>query len=267
MTLSGILQEMTIDEVKALKPEVVVLGVGSTEPHGPALVYGTDHWQCDAVCRRATVRANEKGGRVLMYPTLAIGCNVNFKRFPFVCRIGVRTLMHVLLDVIRALEEEGIRKIVLVDGHGGNTDAMRAALREHVDLTPADRRAFVCITRGFPSKEALDAVEHPSIHGGESEVSRQLYVRPELVRTDRLQDQPFGVPMIEALKGEGVYWVRPWHLHVPMAGGGDTRKASAEKGKALIESTAESLADFLVELSKMKWHAKFPYPPDARQDY
>ena len=106
MTFSGILQEMTIDDVKAFKAEVVLLGVASTEPHGPILCYGSDFFQCDGVCRRAVVRANGKGARVLMYPTLPIGNNVNFKRFPFACRVSVRTLMTTLLDIIQAIEEE-----------------------------------------------------------------------------------------------------------------------------------------------------------------
>jgi len=265
--LSGILEEMTLDEVRELNPEVVLLGVASTEPHGPVLPYGTDFFQCDGVCRRATRRANENGGRVLMYPTLAIGNNVNFKRWPFACRIGVRTLMRVLLDIIAALEADGVRKIVLLNGHGGNTDAMRAVLREHMDTTPPDGRAFVCIATGMPSPEALAAIEHPSNHGGESEVSRMLYLHPDLVRTEHLQAFPFGKPMIDALgptlAGGKVHWVRPWHLHVPAAAGGDTRTASAAKGEALIESGAANLAEFLVELSKTPWNPNFPYPPDA----
>ena len=263
----GILQEMTIDDVKAFGTEVVLIGVASTEPHGPIVPYGSDFWQCDAICRKAVTRANANGARVLMYPTLPIGNNVNFKHFPFACRIGVRTLMLTLLDIIQAVEEDGIRKVVLVNGHGGNTDAMRAVLREHFDRTPEDRRAFVCITGGMPSREALDAIEHPSEHGGESETSRNLYLHEHLVRKDKLQELPFGKPMIDALAENRVHWVRPWYLHMPMGGGGETRKASKEKGEALIETGADGLAAFLVELSKTPWNPKFPYPADARMDY
>ena len=102
--ISGILSEMTIEQVKKLDPEIVVLPVGSTEPHGPHLPYGTDTYQLNAICRNAVTAANKGGARVLMYPPLPIGNNVNFKAFPFACRIGVRTLMSVVLDVIEALE-------------------------------------------------------------------------------------------------------------------------------------------------------------------
>ncbi len=256
---SGILEEMTVDDVRALDPEVVVLGVGSTEPHGPIIPYGTDFFQCDGLCRRAVQRANEKGARVLMYPTLPIGNNVNCKTIPFACRIGVRTLMLTVLDIIRAVEEEGIRKIVLVNGHGGNTDALRAALREHFDGTPTERRAFVCITEGMPSKDAAGALEHGSPHGGESETCRIMYLRPDLVRTENLQDLPMSTPVLESLAQDRIFYVKSWYAYLPMGGGGETRQSTAEKGKALVESGADGLTEFLVELSNAPWKPNFPF--------
>jgi creatinine amidohydrolase len=261
---TGILEEMNMDEVRKFKPEVVLWGIGSTEPHGPIITYGSDYFQCDGLCRRATVLANKKKARVLMYPTQPIGNNVNFKPFPFACRMRVRTLMLLILDVIEALEEDGIRKIVLVDGHGGNTDSIRAVLREHFDRTDPDRRAFVCMTRGMPTAAAVRAIKHPSDHGGEGETSRNMYLRPDLVRTDKLRNLPFGKPFVKSIAEGKVHFVRPWHLYVPMGGGGETREASPAKGKALVETGAKGLADFLVELSQAPWNPNFPYPADKK---
>jgi len=260
LATSGVLSEMTMEEVRALDPQVVLLGVASTEPHGPILPYGTDFFQCDGLCRRAVIRANEAGGRVLMYPTLPIGNNVNFKGFPFACRIGVRTLMRVVLDIIAAVEEDGIGKVVIVSGHGGNTDALRAVLREHFDRTPAERRAFVCLAGGGAPPAGV--VEEPSPHGGESETSRIMYLRPDLVRTERLRNLPLAETIPEFPDEANITFVRPWHLYVPMGGGGETRKATAEKGRILIERGAETLADLLVRLSRAPWNPNFPYPPD-----
>jgi len=258
---SGILAEMTQQEVASFAPEVVVLGIGSTEPHGPILPYGTDYFQCDALCRRAVAYANERRARVLMYPTLPVGNNVNVKAFPFACRIGVRTLMCVVLDILAALEEDGIRKVVIVNGHGGNTDALRAALREHFDRTPRERRAFVCLTTGLPSPQVQVPPTKPSPHGGEAETSRMMYLRPDLVRSDCLQDLPLGVPSFELPPAERLYFVHPWHCVVPLGGGGDTRAASADKGRAILEGTAEGLGEFLIRLSREPWHPDFPYAP------
>jgi len=259
---SGILQEMTLDDVREFHPEIVMLGVASTEPHGPILPYGTDFFECDALVRRAASLANQRGARVLLYPTLPIGNNVNFKMFPFACRVAVRTLMRMLLDILAAVEEDGIRKVVLVNGHGGNTDTIGAVLREHFDRTPRGQRAFVAMTWGPPSPQAAALIEHHSDHGGEDETSRIMYVRPDLVRTDKLQEMPLGRPILRSAAEGKLHFVRPWHAYVPMGGGGETRKASAEKGKAIIESGAENLAAVLVDLSQTPWNPDFPYPAE-----
>ena len=259
---TGILSEMTIDDVEDLDPEVVVLGIGSTEPHGPHLPYGTDVYQTDAVCRRAVTRANERGARVLLYPTLPIGNNVNFKAFPFACRIGVRTLMTVVLDVVAALEADGIEKVVLVNGHGGNVQALEAALREHRGGHRPGEGAFVCLTSTYAAApdEVLDRIEHPSDHAGESETSRMLHIRPDLVREDRLDEFPVQEPTLETLADDRVVFVPPWHGYMPESAGGETRESSAAKGEAIIDGAADWIADLLVELEAAEVHELFPYP-------
>ena len=89
-----------------------------------------------------------------------------------------------------------------------------------------------------------------------------MHLHPELVRTDQLQDQPFGTPLVEFRYDGPIHYVRPWHLHVPMAGGGDTREATPEKGRLDIEASSAHLADFLAELSALPWSPTFPYPAE-----
>jgi len=256
----GILEEMTMQEVDAFDPQVVAFGIGSVEPHGPALPYGTDYFQADAIVRRAVTRANQRGARALMYPTLPIGNNVNFKAFRFACRIRVQTLMQVVLDIIEALEQDGVRKVVIFNGHGGNTDTLRATLRAQVDRREPGRGAFVVLVSSMSAHTTRSRfVEHPSDHGGESETSAVMHLRPQLVRQDRIGEWPWGELAIEALDDDGVYFVRPWHLHVPAGAGGDARKASPEKGKGLIDASADHLAELLVQLSAAPWSDAFPF--------
>lgn len=257
----GILMEMTIDDVRTFSPEVVVIGIGSTEPHGPALPYGADFYQVDRLVRDSVIQANAQGAKALMYPTLPVGNNVNFKAFPFACRVSVQTLMNMLLDIIRALEEDGVRKIVLVNGHGGNTDAISATLRAHVDATPAERRAFVC-TPG--ESDCSGIIRHASDHGGEAEASRMLYVREDLVRQDQITENPFGEITVEGLSDLKPGFVRPWHLYVPVSAGGDAREASKDKGRQLYEIISTDLARLCTVLSKAEWHENFPY---AKRDH
>ena len=252
--MNGVLTEMTVDEVRALRPEVMVIPVGSVEPHGPALPYGTDSFECEALGREGVLRANRRRARALLYPTLPVGNNVNFKAFPFACRIRVETLIDTLLDIVKALEEDGLRKIVLVNGHGGNTEAIRAALRIHMDRTPAGQRAFVCVFAPLP---VGDIIRHPSEHGGESETSNVLHLRGDLVKRSKIGNFPFAEPCVAELKG--CFFVRPWHLYVPASAGGDSREASADKGRRILERNGEHLARLLVALSRARWHPDFPY--------
>lgn len=260
----GILTEMTIDEVEAFDPEVVVFGIGSTEPHGPHLPYGTDTIQTEAVCRRATVRANARGARALMYPVLPIGNNVNFKAYPFACRIGVRTLMDVVLDVIEAVEQEGVGKVVLVNGHGGNTDTLEAALRDHAGRHDPGEGAFVCLTSisGAIPEEASEQIEHPSPHGGERETARVMHLRPDLVREEAFAEFPMLEPTVETLRSEKVTYVPRWDAYLPESAGGETRESTAEKGEALVDGAADWIADLLVELDGASLHGTFPYPEE-----
>ncbi|MDP6775298.1 MAG: creatininase family protein [Candidatus Latescibacteria bacterium] len=250
----GLLEEMTMEEVRGFDPEVVVLPLGSTEPHGPHLPYGTDTWQVTRLARIAVEAANARGARVLLYPSLPITNNANFRELPFALRIGIRTLMTVIVDIVTQCRQDGIRKVVIVNGHGGNSETVPAALRE---ISGMDDMPFVCLASPQPPPDFENPIVHPSSHGGESETSRMLWIRPDLVREDRLEDFPVSVPAFEGLKHAS--FVRPWHLYLPRSAGGETRESSAEKGKAVTEANAEALAEFLVELSSAEIDDWFPY--------
>lgn len=252
--INGILEEMTVDEVLAFKPEVVVLPLGSTEPHGPHLPLGTDTYQVGALCREAISKANAAGARALLYPVLPITNNANMRKIPFALRMGVRTLMQVLLDIAAQCYEDGIRKLVIVNGHGGNPATIDATLREMAGM---DNMPFACSTMGSPPDDFVDPIEHASDHAGENETSRMLAIRPDLVRTDKLADNPFGELAIPSLRK--ARFVRPWHHYIPRSAGGETRRSTAEKGRAVIAAKADGLARLLIELSQAEYTEYFPY--------
>ncbi|MCK6473776.1 MAG: creatininase family protein [Planctomycetes bacterium] len=250
----GLLEEMTIDEVRAFKPEVAVLPLGSTEPHGPHLPYGTDTWQVTRLARLGVQRANERGARAILYPALPITNNANVRAFPFACRMGVRTLIQVIIDIAKQAWEDGVRKLVLVNGHGGNPGAIFGALRE---ISGMDDMPFVCEAGHLKPEGFVSPIEHPSDHAGESETSRMMWIRPDLVRTSKLRNNPISELRIPALAMAN--FVRPWHLYIPQSAGGETRKASPKKGKIVIEAEAGALAELLVQLTHAKLDATFPY--------
>jgi len=251
---SGLLEEMTVEELRKFKPQVAVLPLGSTEPHGPHLPYGTDSYQVTRLSRLGVQRANERGARALLYPTLPITNNANVRKFPFACRIGVQTLIQALIDIATQCREDGVMKMVIVNGHGGNPGAIAAALRQ---IAGMDNMPFVCLAARLNPVGYKSPIVHESDHGGEDETSRMMWIRPDLVRTNKLRNNPHGKVKVPGLHRAD--FVRPWHLYVPVSAGGETREASAAKGESIIEANAEGLAELLVGLSKAKWDARFPY--------
>ena len=87
-----------------------------------------------------------------------------------------------------------------------------------------------------------------------------IHLRPDLTDADELQDLLAGRPIITSITQGKVFYVRPRHLHVTLAGG-DTRVSSVNMGRVIVESSTVGLADFLAEPSWAPWSPNFPCPP------
>ena len=103
---------------------------------------------------------------------------------------------------------------------------------------------FTCMigTVSCASAEARGVWENRSDHAGEEETSQVMFLRPELVREDRIADNPPQHPKLKTLREFPADFVRPWHLYLPTSAGGDARKASAQKGETVLNSAAEGTA-------------------------
>ncbi len=256
---SGLLENMTIADVKAFQPEVALITIGSTEPHGPHLPYGTDTIILAGVTEEAVRRANAEGARVLRLPPIPISNNVNFKGFPFACRISVETLMAVIMDLVTFLREEGIRKIVIVNGHGGNDCSIKASLRQLFDKFQHEAFICSCGAGNFAPEEHKRLFHDGSPHAGDFETSMVQHLAPDLIVHSELRTNEMRQPVISALRTREAAWVRPWHLFLPSSAGGQPQLSSAEKGREYLSACGGGLANFLIELSREPWHPEFPY--------
>jgi hypothetical protein len=86
-----------------------------------------------------------------------------------------------------------------------------------------------------------------------------MAVRPELVRHDKLDDFPVAKPAVKILEDPRMYWVRPWHLHVPRSAGGETRTVNMENAKKLQQLNHEWIADIICDLCSVPWSNRYPY--------
>lgn len=252
-----VLAEQNHAFIRSQKWEVAVLPFGATEPHNLHLPYCTDNYQVDAIGSRVCEHAWSAGARVLLLPTVPYGVNTNYLQIPgaLTCGVTPSTLLHLLRDLVESLERQGLRKLVLLNGHGGNE--LKPLIRELHHRT----KMFLCVCDWY--KMATDAYkqifERPGEHADEVETSLMLAYYPELVRMDQADPGAARTSRFEAVNRGWVSITRPWHLLTTNTGCGDPRPASAEKGRQLMDVLVDRLGGFLVELAAAKMDEQFPY--------
>lgn len=243
--------------IRSQRWEVAVLPFGATEPHNLHMPYGTDNYEVEVIGDRCCEKAYRAGARVLLLPTIPYGVNTNHLKIPgaLACSVTPSTLLHVLRDLVDSLERQGIRKLVLLNGHGGNE--LKPLMRELHHRTAV----FLCLCDWF--RMAADVYPkifaQPGEHADEVETSLGLAFFPEFVHLERADDGAARPTRFDALNRNWVSITRPWHLVSTNTGLGDPRAASAEKGHRLMEVLIERLARFLIELSAAPMDEKFPY--------
>ncbi len=254
------LAHTTYGQVKNEHYEVAVLPLGATEPHNLHLPYSTDTIEGDEIGGRVCAAAAERGAKVVLLPTMPFGTERNLSAFPLALNVNPSTLYAVVTDLVESLVGSGIRKILLMNMHGGNE--MKPFLREMYGQTEA--KLFCCNWWQMVSDVAAEVLEQPEDHAGEMETSILLATRPELVAREsdgRLAaDAGTKRPCrFEAVERGWVSLTRPWHLLTTNAGSANPHAATAEKGELILQAIVDRLAPFLVELSEAEVDASFPY--------
>src|SRR5262249_10099050 len=171
------------------------------------------------------------------------------------CSVTPTTLLRLLTDLVDSLERQGVRKLVLLNGHGGN------------ELKPLTRelhhrsRLFLCVCDWFRmARDTYQGLfEAPGEHAAEVETSLGLAFFPDLLRPELADDGAAKPSRFAAINRGWISITRPWHLVSANTGLGDPKAASAEKGRRLMDVLVERLADFLIRLAAAPMDETFPY--------
>jgi creatinine amidohydrolase len=255
-----ILAETNYAYTKANPYEVAVLPLGATEPHNLHLPYGTDMFEGTIVGEKICEEAHKRGAKVVLLPTIPYGTETNMHRFPLAINVDPTTLYRFVTDIIHSCIHSGVRKIVLLNSHGGNE--IKPLLRELADKI--DGHLFLCNWYTVPGEEYAIFMEHPDDHAGEMETSFMLAYCPQLVAKTKegklaADDGVTAKTRFDAINRGWVSITRPWHLLTTNSGSGYPHKASPDKAEAMMKILVERLAPFLVELSNAKLDERFPY--------
>jgi creatinine amidohydrolase len=239
-----LLSDVTWKTVRATDYQVAVLPWGATEAHNFHLPYGTDNHQSLHVAADSARRAWTAGARVAVLPGIPYGVNTGQLDIRLCINMNPSTQAAILGDVARSLEGQGIRKLVILNGHGAND--FRQMIRE---LQPTCG-VFICSINWWNCVDLSQFFVEPGDHAGELETSAMMHIAPEIV-----------LPLSEAGEGrarnfkvaglrEKWAWApREWLKVTDDTGDGNPAAATAEKGKAYLDAVAERIARFLIDLA------------------
>ena len=240
-----ILDELTWKTVSGTRYEVAILPWGATEAHNFHLPYSTDNVETEKLAALAAERAWQKGAKVVVLPVVPFGVNTGQLDIPLCINMNPSTQALVLRDVAQSLAGQGISKLVVLNGHGGND--FRQMIRE---LQPR-LSLFLCTINWFKVVDPKEFFSDLGDHGGELETSVMQQVAAELVRP--LSEAGSGKARQFKIAGfrEGWAWApRQWTQVTDDTGVGNPAAATAEKGKRYVEVVSTKIADFLLELAR-----------------
>jgi creatinine amidohydrolase len=225
----------------AAKDAIVLLPVASTEQHGPHLPTGVDDFLCSEVCRR-TAAAMAPDCPVVVAPTVWCGLADHHVAFGGTFTLSLATYYAVLRDLCRSILKAGFTRIVLVNGHGGNINALATFTGE---LTRELDAPIATTTYFMEAQAAMSEVledQNGVMHACEAETSMMMVIHPDLVDARRLSEAHG--PSFDIM-GSLVPSLKRFHSFAELTGSGvagDARKASAAKGEKLLAACAAGLA-------------------------
>ena len=240
-----VLAEINWKAVKDTRYEVAILPWGATEPHNLHLPYGTDVYETRHISERAAEFAWNKGAKVVTLPTVPFGVNTGQLDLRLAINMNPSTQFAVLSDVASAISGQGIRKLLILNGHGGNDfKQMIRELQPKFDL-------FVCSINWWTCVKSLEIFDEPGDHAGEMETSLMMALEPDLP-----------LPLKEAGPGEGrkfripglrdgwAWAPRQWTKVTDDTGTGNPYAATVEKGERFLQAVTERVGGFLIDLAK-----------------
>jgi creatinine amidohydrolase len=242
-----ILEETNWKQIKNQKYEVAVLPWGATEPHNYHLPYGTDSLETARIAADAAKKAWNKGSKIMVLPVIPLGIqNMGQIELPFCLHTRLSTQQMILEDMLSALYNQGIRKFVLLNGHGGND--FKQIVR---DLQPEFPDMFISIVEWFKLFPLAQHFEEEGDHANEMETSVIMHYFPELVRPlEEAGDGKAKKFKLKSLQDKVAWTPRHWEKVSEDTGVGNPKKASAEKGKKFLDDVTTKIGDYLVELAE-----------------
>ncbi len=218
---------------------VCLLPLSVIERHGHHLPLGTDMYIGRELCDRAAALES-----AVVFPDFIFTQILEARHLPGTIGIEPELIIKLLENTCREIARNGLKKIVIVNAHGGNN----SLIQYFTQIQLASPRDYVVYVADYSLGESTEpAPWETSVdgHAGEVETSAIMAIRPDLVHTDMLPTDGEGMPL-ERLKvlrdlgtGLGIWWYADHPTHYR----GDGIPATAEKGEYFFTARAKTLAN------------------------
>jgi creatinine amidohydrolase len=245
-------------QAAAAADSIVIVPVGATEQHGHHLPLQVDWRLVSTVAEAAAEQAVAAGGRVLVTPAIWTGYSPHHMQFSGSITLSLTTFLALVGDVVRSLHHHGFRRIVLLNGHGGNANLLRslvqdlrfqhgirAAAASYWDFATADIQQW--------RRSSAGGINHAC----EMETSLMLAVMPQFVDMAQARDATFASGsryLSPDLAVGGAVTVARTFAELTADGViGNPAAADAERGRELLNIMTTRVAEFLREFAAWPW--------------
>ena len=225
---------------------VALLPVGAIEQHGPHLPLDVDAYDAQRLAREVAEACSHP--QPLVLPLIPYGVSYHHDDFAGTISIGPDILSKLVYEVGMSISRQGIDKLVIINGHGGNDPALHFAAQ----LINRDAGIFTCVDTGETSDPDVDGMASTpnDVHAGEIETSTTLALRPEVVRTDQIASAVprFASHYLDFSSKRGVGWYGHTLKISPTGVMGDPTLASAEKGRHMWGIIVANLVEMIEDI-------------------
>jgi len=236
-------------EQRLAEVDVALLPVGAIEQHGPHLPLDTDAFDAEHLALRVAEACSDP--KPLVLPLIPYGVSYHHDDFPGTISVGNEALTRMVYDVGLSCARNGITKLIIVNGHGGNAPSLQFAAQ----MINRDARIFTCVDTGETSDVDLEelSVTPNDVHAGEIETSTSLAIRPELVKMEAAEAfvPDFGSRYLNFSASRSVEWYARTAKISPTGVLGDPTRASRERGEKMWEVMIRHLVELVEGLKNL----------------